>query len=146
MLVSPSVSFMAYANLRCSNFSAEEGMFLAIPSDKTFLRTKLSRVATVLTRFSAGIKVWNYSSKLNEKCVFFSKHELTCDWITKAFYTNPIRLSLLRAHCNTHCSHNLLVTPRCVPLAVWNFLVHQFIQKQLSQLSQIWNMLMRWAV
>ena len=49
MLVSPSVSFVGYDNLRCYNFSPEEGILLAIPSDKTLLRTKLYRVATVLT-------------------------------------------------------------------------------------------------
>ena len=54
MFVSVSASFLAYANLKCSKFSPEEGSFLAIPSNKTLLGTNLCRAATVLTRFSAA--------------------------------------------------------------------------------------------
>ena len=46
--------------------------FLAIRSDKILLRTKLCRVAVVLTRFSAGIRVRNYNNRLNEKHFFYT--------------------------------------------------------------------------
>ena len=108
MLLSPSVLFLAYAKLRYSNFSLEDGYLSAISTDKTLLRTKLCRVATVSDR----ILCWNkgaefsfswiafelqksYKSKLNEQ----NLHELTIN--CKAFYTHPIRSSLLTRHCNT---------------------------------------------
>ena len=55
MLLSPSVSFLAYVKLRCSNFIPEDEYLLAIPLDKTLFRTKLCRVATVFDK----IHCWN---------------------------------------------------------------------------------------
>ena len=89
MFVSPSGSFLAYANLRCSSFSPEEGVYMAIPSDKTLLRTKLYRVAIVLTRFSAGIRVRNYNSKLNEKHLFFLNMNSSVIELQKLFTHMP---------------------------------------------------------